>query len=156
LPQKHQKSSKTGFWTRITPIIANSNTIPSIQVLFLSGTREPRNNWPEILDSWLPNGIAFLAAALQCYLPTSRIVAKIFDAAHAQRRFAICCIAELHSAERRLWPSRPLRTRPADCKSAIQQNRILRYGGCGSAELCLRVHLFSVNRPIIPKPKLSL
>ena len=75
------------------------------------------------------------ALSLQCYLPTSRIVAKILVAAHAQRRFAICCIAELHSAERRLWPSRPLRTRPADCKSAIQQNTMLRDGGCGSAAL---------------------
>jgi hypothetical protein len=43
--------------------------------------------------------------------------------------------ADLHSAEHRGGKVVRFGLRPADYKTAIQQNTILRYFGCGSAEL---------------------
>ncbi len=63
-------------------------------------------------------------------------------------------IAELHSAGRRQVRARLISPSPADCKSAIQQNAILRYSGCGVPRrvhsrfqiFCLEKFFFSVKR----------
>ena len=92
------------------------------------------NNRPGVVDH--PARLCVLCSAIsQLRALLQRFLSRRMRSADLQS----CCIAELHSAEHRVWQSRPLRPQPADCKSAIKQNTILRYFGCGSAALRLRV-----------------
>jgi hypothetical protein len=52
----------------------------------------------------------------------------------------LCCIAELHSADRSTIPGLPgLAKGQAGCKPAIQQNEILRYKAGANSKAILRI-----------------